>query len=232
MQTVSKKGLEISQNELRKSREKQRNQILAFVFPFNPNNPPDDVLKTIDVLKRINAPEFVNIKLINSKWQPPKPKNLLTNANLDKEEVVLQNANSRSECYDSLLLSNECTIRNVNKTFTLKTTMSYNSLYVIYVVICSGCLEYIGETGVGKTRLRDRVRVYRQHIKQLEHTQLKVEEHIRICWRGPFKILQFLQMQSNGTDLRRAYETKSQKACKTKLNQLWQVKNVIHRFIV
>ena len=67
MQTVSKKGLEISQNELRKSREKQRNQILAFIFPFNPDKPLDDVLKTIDVLKIINAPEFVNIKLINSK---------------------------------------------------------------------------------------------------------------------------------------------------------------------
>ena len=37
----------------------------------------------------------------------------------------------------------------------------------------SGCLEeYIGETGVDKTRLRDRVRVYMQHIKQPEHQKL------------------------------------------------------------
>ena len=44
--------------------------------------------------------------------------------------------------------------------------MSCNSFNVIYVVICSDCLEeYIGETGVGKARLKDRVRVYRQHIK-------------------------------------------------------------------
>ena len=38
--------------------------------------------------------------------------------------------------------------------------MSCNSFNVIYVVICSSCLEdYFEETGVGKTRLRDRARV-------------------------------------------------------------------------
>ena len=41
--------------------------------------------------------------------------------------------------------------------------MSCNSFNVIYVVICSGCLEnYIEKTGVGKSKLRDKVRVYRQ----------------------------------------------------------------------
>ena len=48
--------------------------------------------------------------------------------------------------------------------------MSCNSFNVIYVLICSGCFENILEKrGVYKTRLRDRVRVYRQHIKQREH---------------------------------------------------------------
>ena len=59
--------------------------------------------------------------------------------------------------------------------------MHCNSFDVIHVLICSGCSEeYTGETetGVGKTRLRDRVRVYRQYIKQPEHQKLKVEEHI------------------------------------------------------
>ena len=97
--------------------------------------------------------------------------------------------------------------------------MSCNSFNVIYVLICSGCLEeYIGETGVGKARLRDRVKVYRQHIKQPEHQKLKVEEHIRFCGRDSFKIFPFLQMQSNDTNLRRAYETKFQREYKTKLS--------------
>ena len=59
--------------------------------------------------------------------------------------------------------------------------------------ICSGCLEQnIGETGVGKRRVRDRVRVYRQHIKQPKHQKLKVEERIRIFEGSPFKIFPFL----------------------------------------
>ena len=73
--------------------------------------------------------------------------------------------------------------------------MSCNSFNVIYVLICSSWLEeYIREMDIGKTRLRDMVRVYRKHIKQPEHQKLKVEEHIQICGRGSFKIFPFLQM--------------------------------------
>ena len=101
----------------------------------------------------------------------------------------------RCECCESLSLSKEYVFKNLNKIFTLKTPMSCNSFNVIYVLISSGCLEeYIEETGLGKTRLRDRVRVYRQHIKQPEHQKLKVEEHIRICARGTLKIFPFIQM--------------------------------------
>ena len=97
----------------------------------------------------------------------------------------------------SLLLPKKHTFKNVYKTLTLKTPMSCNSFNVINVLICSAFLqEYIGETGVGKTRLRDSVRVYRQHIKQPEHQKLKV---IRICGRRSFKIFPSLQMQSNDT---------------------------------
>ena len=107
--------------------------------------------------------------------------------------------------------------------------MSCNSFNAIYVVICSGCLEeHIGESGVGRTRLRDRVSVYRQLTKQPEHQKLKVEEHIWICGRGSFKIFPFLQMRSNDANLRRAYKTEY----KTKLNQLWQIKRMTHRFNV
>ena len=44
-----------------------------------------------------------------------------------------------------------------------------NSFNVIYVVICSGCLEeYIGEMGIGKAKLSGRVRVYIQCLRQPE----------------------------------------------------------------
>ena len=36
--------------------------------------------------------------------------------------------------------------------------------------------EYIGETGVDKTKSYDRIRVFRQYLKQAEHQETKVEE--------------------------------------------------------
>ena len=92
--------------------------------------------------------------------------------------------------------------KNADKTFTLKTTMSRNSFNTIFVSICSSCLEEcIGETGVEKTRLRDGIRVHRQHIKQPEHQQLTAKEHIRVCGIGSFKIFPFFQMRSNDANL-------------------------------
>ena len=104
---------------------------------------------------------------------------------------------SQCKFCESLLLSKEYTFKNAVKTFTLKikTLASCNSFGAIDVAICSGCLEqYIGETGVDKTRLRDRIRVYRQPVK--------VEEHIQICERAFFNIFLFLHMQSNDTNLK------------------------------
>ena len=79
---------------------------------------------------------------------------------------------------------------------------------------------YTGETGVGKTKLRDRVRVYRQHIRQPEYQKLNVEEHLRTCGEVTFKIFPLLQMRSPEIDLRRSYERNLMKKHKTKLNNL------------
>ena len=89
--------------------------------------------------------------------------------------------------------------------------MSCDSSDLEYVVICEGCgEEYIGETGDGETVLRDRCRVYRQHIRHKKYQQLSVEEHIRI--------FPFLQLRAGDTNLRRAFEKRFQDKFKTKLN--------------
>ena len=69
---------------------------------------------------------------------------------------------------------------------------------------CNG--EYIEETGVNKQKLRDRVRVYRQDIRQPQYQQLKIEEYLRKCSHGDFKIFPFLQMRSADKEFRRMYE--------------------------
>ena len=81
--------------------------------------------------------------------------------------------------------------------------MSCESSNLIYVVVCPNCqgeyigetgIEYIGETGINRQKLRDRVRIYRQHIQQPKYQMLKVEEHLRNCGNGQFKIFPFLKM--------------------------------------
>ena len=100
------------------------------------------------------------MKLITGKQQPTNLKKLLTKAEFSNEEVGAKKCQDlQCECCESFLLFKKYTFKNVNKTFTLKTMMYCNSFDVIYVIICSGCLEeYIGETGVDKRRLRDRDR--------------------------------------------------------------------------
>ena len=160
--------------------------------------------------------------LIQSKRQPPNLKKLLTRA--EYGEVLSGTFNcsdKRCECCNFLLINDHYTFKNVQITFKLKNHFTCDSFNLIYVIICDTCKEeYIGETGEGKTKLRDRVRVYRQHIRQPHYQQLKVEGHLRVCGNGKFRIFPLLQMRSKDTNLRRSYETRFQQKFKTKLNKL------------
>ena len=118
-----------------------------------------------------------------------------------------------------LLLGNSYTFKNVDKTFNLKTYFSCDSYNLLYIIICPTCgEEYTGETGIGKTKLRDRVRVYRQRIRQPEYQKLKVEEHLKTCGKGTFKI--FPLLWDAEIDLRKSYERNFMNRYKTKLNNL------------
>ena len=79
------------------------------------------------------------------------------------------------------VINDQYTFKIVKFTFKLNHRFTCDSFNLIYVVICDTCKEeYIGETGEGKTKLRDRVRVYRQHIRQLQYQQLKVKGHLTV----------------------------------------------------
>ena len=80
--------------------------------------------------------------------------------------------------------------------------MTCDGTNLIYVVICPTCREkYTGETGIGDSKFRYRVRIYGQHIRQPEHEKLKVAKHLRTCGKGNFTIFPFLQLRSNEIDL-------------------------------
>ena len=112
-------------------------------------------------------------------------------------------------------------MKNVDKTFNLKTYFSCHSCTFLYFIICPTYgEECTSKTEVGKTKLRDRVWVYQQHIRQPEYQKFKLEENLRTCGKGTYKIFPLLQMQSSEIDLCRIYKRNFMKKYKTKLSNL------------
>ena len=157
------KALSIPQTELRQESRKTNQNITPFICPHNPNNFQifQTVRSTFEYLKSHKVPSFTeDLNIIQSKRQAPNLKeNLQTEAEFtSKKPCVSKCGDSRYECCQHLRLSDHYSFKNVNKTFTLKTSFSCDSSNLMYVIICSGCQEeYIGETGLGKSKLRDRV---------------------------------------------------------------------------
>ena len=171
------KVLKIPQMELRQPKPIENNSNLTFISTFNPNNPKifDLVKSGVNTLVENNVNGFKNIMLIHAKRQPPNLKRILTNSLFtNKTAGVFKCSGSRCLSCQQLLLGILYTFKNVGKQFFLKTKMTHDSRNLIYVVICPTCREeYIGETGTGNSKLRDRVRIYRQHIRQPEHEKLR-----------------------------------------------------------
>ena len=127
--------------------------------------------KSVECLKRNKLDGFEKLRVIQSKRQAPNLKKILTKAEFSQKQVgVYKCPDKRYECCASLLFGNSYTFKNHDKTFNLKTYFSCDSSDLLYIIICPTCgEEYNGETGIGKTKLRDRVRVYRQRIRQPEY---------------------------------------------------------------
>ena len=104
-------------------------------------------------------------------------------------------SDKRCECYNYLFKIDYYNFKNVQITFKLKNHFACDSFNPIYLAICDTCKEeYIGETGEGKNEIRDRVIVYRQHIRQPRFQQLKVKGHVRVCGNEELRTFSLLQM--------------------------------------
>ena len=214
------KALSIPQKDLRKPKKPSNENILPFITTFNPNNLNIccTIKTSVICLKNNNVSNFHNINLIQSKRQPSNLKKFLTRA--EYREVLsgmFNYSDKRCECCNYLLANDHYTFKI---TFKLKNRFTCNSFNLIYV-ICDTCKEeYIGETEEGKTKLRDRVRVYHQNICQPHYQLSKVEGHLRVFGNGKFRTFPLLQIRSQDTNLRRSYETRFQQKFKTQLNKL------------
>ena len=73
-----------------------------------------------------------------------------------------------------------------------KNSFNCESSNLIYVVICQGSKEeHIGETGC---LMKERINIYRKHIRQPQYQQLVVEEHLRTCGNGKFHMFPFFKI--------------------------------------
>ena len=159
-------------------------------------------MKSVECLKQNKVDGFEKVRAIKSRRQTPYLQKILTKAEFSQKQVgVFKFPGKRCECCTSLPLCYSCTFKNIDKTFNLRAHFSCNSFNLLYVIICLTCGEkYTGETGVDKTKPRDCVQVYQQHIRQPQYQNLKVEEHLRTCGKGTFETFPLLKMQSSEID--------------------------------
>ena len=163
------KALSIPQKDLRNPKTPSNENILPFIPTFNPNNPNiySTIKSSVNCLKNNNLSGFHNIQLIQTKRQCSNLKKPLTKAEFG--EVLSGTFNcsdKRCECCKYLLINDHFTFKTIQITFKLKIRFTCDSFNLIYVVISGTCKEeYIEETGEGKIKLRDRVRIYLQHIR-------------------------------------------------------------------
>ena len=219
------KALNITQSELRKPKDKPDKNNLTFITTHNPNN--KNVLpiiqNSLSTLKQNESTKeaFQNIELMPCYRQPPSLKKLLTKACYSNNENfnVTKCGDSRCKCCPLLKTSNNHIFKTTQDKFILKSNFDCNSSNLVYVVICSNCKEeYIGETGENAQKLRDRMRVYRQQIREPHNSKLKITDHLRHCSNGEFQVFPFFQLRERNKTLRQEYEHHFRKKFKPTLH--------------
>ena len=177
-----KSALQIPLNELSKPKEERREEIIPFLSTHNTNNPNvfPIIRQTFENFQHSKTMYnvFSGKKLINSMRQAPNLQRLLCQISCLEEKIF--------------------TLIFVER---IASAVNCENRNLIYVVICQGCKEeYIGQTSCLE---KERISLYRQHIRQPQYQQIKVEEHLRLCSSGEFQIYQFLQMKQENKLLRK-----------------------------
>ena len=168
---------------------------------------------------RLSSNVFNGKKLINSLRQAPNLERLLCKSKfmLVEEHFYVNSYGKNCVCCPHLLKTSCYLFKRVNKVFFLKNNFNREIRNLIYVVICQGCQEdYIGETGC---LVKEWISVYKQHIRQPQYQQIKLEERLRFCSSGELQMFPFLQIKQENKLLRNAYENYFLDRLKPLLNQ-------------
>ena len=86
----------------------------------------------------------------------------------------------------------------------LRNSFNYKSSNLIYVVVCQGCKEeYKKEAGC---LVKERMNIFRQHIRQSPYQRLAVEKHLRIYGDGKLHMIPFFKIIQENKSLKKSYE--------------------------
>ena len=141
-----------------------------------------------------------NLKLINSKRQPPRLSNYLIRAKFSQTRhsnyMVTKCKDKRCKTCDVILEGSKYILKKSAHTLQLREDMDCRATFVIYVIKCLGCgHDYIGST----KNLRHRVALHKNHIKQPQYEQCPVSSHLRTCSKGNFRIFPFYRIHDQNT---------------------------------
>ena len=149
---------------------------------------------------------FQRKKLVKCMSQEPNLGRLLCWSKFESQHKNHEVKNCGKNCVSCpyLLKASLYQFKRINKTFLLKNSFNCESSNLIYVVISQGWKEeYIGETGC---LVKERINIYRQHIRQPQYQQRAVEEHLRTCGDGKFHMFPFFKILQENKLLGKSYE--------------------------
>ena len=130
-------------------------------------------LQTLKTLGKI----FAKHKLIACKIQPSYLKRLKFSTN----RPTFKTAKCRKSCFccDYIIEAELFNFKNWQQPFILKSNFNCETSNLMYVIIYCGCnKEYIGHTG---GQIKEKLNIYRQHIRQPEYEKIEVVRHLCTC---------------------------------------------------
>ena len=140
-------------------------------------------------------------KLIHSKRQPPNLQRILCKSEyVNEENMKVSKCGKNCVCCEYIMEGPSFNFKNGSKPFKVRNPFTCDSTNLLYVITCSGCREeYIGQTS---RTLRERLILYRQHIRSPKYEQMYVEKHLRDCGNAKFSIFPFFKLKLDSKDNR------------------------------
>ena len=188
--------------------DKETTNNITMVYTYNQNNPDIRriIQSSLEYLK--SSTRMTNIlnetKIIYAKRQPKNLKSLLCSSMYLENVETCSISKCKSQCVtcSHLVEATSIKFKNSDNVFVLKSNFTCNSKNVIYLIVCSCGLEYIGEC----QNLKQRTRLHRSNLKCERNRVLNVSKHLFACCKNAFRLYPFYQMKTESDHARKVKE--------------------------